>query len=63
MGPIELQQRAKGFFTLIFAGLEDHKRMVENNSYFMYNVGLFMHLKEECYYSKKSIDLEYHDDI
>jgi len=41
-GHIELKLGAKGFFTAIFANLEDKERVFEEGPYFMNNAGLFM---------------------
>eukprot|EP00253_Pinus_taeda_P036597 PITA_36597 len=48
-GHIELKLGEKGFFTTIFANLEDKERVFEEGPYFMNNAGLFMKFWEERY--------------
>jgi len=48
-GHIELKLGAKGFFTAIFANLEDKERVFEEGPYFMNNAGMFMKFWEERY--------------
>jgi len=48
-GHIDLKLGAKGFFTLIFANLEDKERSFEEGPYFMHNAGLFMRHWEDRY--------------
>lgn len=48
-GHIDLKLGAKGFFTVIFANLEDKERVFEEGPYFMNNTGLFMKFWEERY--------------
>jgi len=48
-GHIDLKLGAKGFFTVIFANLEDKERTFEGGLYFMNNVGLFMRHWEDKY--------------
>eukprot|EP00253_Pinus_taeda_P004972 PITA_04972 len=48
-GHIDLKLGVKGFFTAIFANLEDKERVFEEGPYFMNNVGLFMKHWEERY--------------
>lgn len=48
-GHIDLKLGAKGFFTVIFANLEDKERIFEEGPYFMNNAGLFMRDWEDRY--------------
>jgi len=48
-GHIDLKLGAKGFFTAIFASLEDKERIFEEGPYFMNNVFLFMRHWEDRY--------------
>eukprot|EP00253_Pinus_taeda_P020851 PITA_20851 len=48
-GHVDLKLGAKGFFTVIFANLEDKERIFEEGPYFMNNAGLFMRHWEERY--------------
>lgn len=48
-GHIDLKLGAKGFFTVIFANLEDKERIFEEGPYFMNNVGIFMRHWEDRY--------------
>lgn len=45
----DLKLSVRGFLTVIFTSLEDKERILENGSYFYYNVSLFMRLWEEWY--------------
>lgn len=48
-GHIDLKLGAKGFFTVIFANLEDKERIFEGGSYLLKNTGLFMRHWEDSY--------------
>jgi len=48
-GHIDLKLGAKGFFTVIFANLEDKERTFEGGPYFMNNAGLFMRHWQDRY--------------
>ena len=46
-GEIDLQLRSKGFFTVVFANLEDRNRVFEGGPYFFNSVGLYMRFWKE----------------
>lgn len=48
-GHIDLKLGVKGFFTVIFANLEDKERIFEGGPYFMNNAGLFLRHWEDSY--------------
>lgn len=55
--PFDLRLYAKGFFTVIFEDLDDHKCILHNGPYFMNNVELFMRHWQPCYSSENEQSL------